>query len=199
MQKYILIQENKIYYNNVTLYQILALRDFANVKKGNLGGFIENENNLSHDGDCWVYRKASVLGNVKVTGNTKVKKGYHLVDNQEIINKLEKQQLKSAKLGGYLGGYFGSFEQMEQEIQEYKERQIEQEKEMKAEFNQEINDLFNKYIDIVGIEDKELINDLQQGGLITAYNLANFCKFLTDLQKSEFFKELSNIDFFGGE
>ena len=70
---------------------------------------------------------------------------------------------------------------------------------MKAEFNQEINDLFNKYIDIVGIEDKELINDLQQGGLITAYNLANFCKFLTDLQKSEFFKELSNIDFFGGE
>ncbi len=70
---------------------------------------------------------------------------------------------------------------------------------MTVEFNQEINNLFNKYIKIVDIEDKELINDLQQGGLITAYNLANFCTFLTDLQKSEFFKELSNIDFFGGK
>ena len=102
-------------------------------------------------------------------------------------------QLKSTKIGGY----FGSFEQMEQEIQEIQERKIEQEKEMTAEFNQEINNLFNKYIDIVEIEDKELINDLQQGGLITAYNLARFCEFLTDLQKSEFFQEVANIDFFG--
>lgn len=193
MQKYVLIKENKIYYNNITLYQIQALRDFGNIKKGNLGGFIENESNLSHDGDCWVFRKASVFGNVKITGDIKVGKGYHFVDNQEVINKLERQQQNSTKTGG---GYFGSFEQMEQEIQEYKERKIEEKKQMKVEFDEEINNLFHKYIKIGEIDNKELINDLQQGDLITAYSLVKLCEFLTDSQRSKFFKELLNIDFF---
>ena len=30
-----------------TLYRIEALKDFGNVKKGDKGGFIENEDNLS--------------------------------------------------------------------------------------------------------------------------------------------------------
>jgi len=72
-----------------------------------------------------------------------------------------------------------------QEIQEYKER--------KKEFDEAINNLVKKYLDIVGIEDKELINSLQQGGLIKVYDLADFCEFLTDSQKSDFFKELTWI------
>ncbi|MBB4077294.1 hypothetical protein GGR08_001625, partial [Bartonella fuyuanensis] len=30
-----------------------ALKDFDDIKAGDLGGFIEKEVNLSHDGNCW--------------------------------------------------------------------------------------------------------------------------------------------------
>ena len=61
-----------------TLYRIKALRDFDNVKKGELGGFIEKEENLSHAGLCWVsenakvYGRAMVRGNAEIYGNAKV-------------------------------------------------------------------------------------------------------------------------------
>ncbi|WP_375617080.1 hypothetical protein [Bartonella sp. AP58NXGY] len=55
------------------LYRIRALRDFADVKAGDLGGYIENESNLSHKGNCWVYDKARVFQNARVSGNAKVK------------------------------------------------------------------------------------------------------------------------------
>ena len=54
------------------LHRIKALRDFGNVKKGNIGGWIENEDNLSHCGDCWVYGDAKVYGNAEVYGEAKV-------------------------------------------------------------------------------------------------------------------------------
>ncbi|MCZ2159199.1 hypothetical protein NPX99_08070 [Bartonella sp. 220] len=57
----------------LTLYRIRALKDFGDVKKGDLGGFIEKESNLSHKGNCWVYDKARVFQNAKVSGNAKVK------------------------------------------------------------------------------------------------------------------------------
>ncbi|CDO48672.1 phage related protein [Bartonella tribocorum] len=55
------------------LYRIRALRDFGDVKAGDLGGYIENESNLSHKGNCWVYDKARVFQNARVSGNAKVK------------------------------------------------------------------------------------------------------------------------------
>ncbi|WP_375612427.1 MULTISPECIES: hypothetical protein [unclassified Bartonella] len=58
---------------DVTLYRIRALRDFGDVKAGDLGGFIEKEDNLSHDGNCWVYDKARVFQNARVYENGKVK------------------------------------------------------------------------------------------------------------------------------
>lgn len=45
------------------LFRIKALVAFGNVEKGELGGFIEKEDNLSHDGDAWVYGNAWVSGN----------------------------------------------------------------------------------------------------------------------------------------
>ena len=49
--------------------RIRALRSFGNVKKGDIGGFIESEKNLSHNGDCWVSGNAWVYGKAKVYGN----------------------------------------------------------------------------------------------------------------------------------
>lgn len=52
-----------------TLHRIRAVRDFGNVKKGDLGGFIESEDNLAHDGTAWVYGNARIYDNAKVYGN----------------------------------------------------------------------------------------------------------------------------------
>lgn len=54
------------------LYQIRALRDLPGVKAGDLGGYIETEDNLSQDGECWVYPHSFIFGNSKIEGNAKV-------------------------------------------------------------------------------------------------------------------------------
>ena len=51
------------------LFRIKALVAFGNVEKGELGGFIEKEDNLSHDGNAWVSGNAQVFGNARVFGN----------------------------------------------------------------------------------------------------------------------------------
>ncbi len=48
------------------LYRIKALRDFGDVKEGDLGGFVEKESNLSQEGTCWVYGEAEVFGDAEV-------------------------------------------------------------------------------------------------------------------------------------
>lgn len=50
-----------------SLKRIVALRDFCDVRKGDTGGLIESEANLSHDGDAWVFGNARVSGNAKVS------------------------------------------------------------------------------------------------------------------------------------
>ena len=68
MKKYRLTEETtKV--GNRTLYRIQALRDFGNVTKGDIGGYIESEKNLSQDGNAWVYVDAWVSGNARVYGN----------------------------------------------------------------------------------------------------------------------------------
>ena len=77
MSKYKLTDNTKIL-NNRTLYQIQAIKDFGNIKSGELGGWIEKEVNLDQYDNCWVYGNAEVYGNAKVYdiaevyGNAKV-------------------------------------------------------------------------------------------------------------------------------
>ena len=54
------------------LFQVVALRDFRSVLKGDKGGYIESEANLSHYGDCWVSGTARVFGKARVSGNAQV-------------------------------------------------------------------------------------------------------------------------------
>ena len=58
--------------SNRKLYRIEALKDFSNVKKGDKGGFVESEENLSQNGDCWIYGNAKVFGNAKIYGYAEV-------------------------------------------------------------------------------------------------------------------------------
>lgn len=72
MEKKYELTEETLAVDGHVLHRIKALRDFGNVKKGNIGGWIENEDNLSHCGDCWVYGYAKVYGNAEVYGYANV-------------------------------------------------------------------------------------------------------------------------------
>lgn len=61
-----------------SLYRIKALKEFENeatgvvIEKGQLGGFVQSEKNLSQDGTCWIDDNARVFNNAKVTDNAYV-------------------------------------------------------------------------------------------------------------------------------
>ena len=73
MKKYELLKDDTKITLGRTLYRIKALRDFGDVIKGDLGGYIESENNLSHCGNAMVYDNAMVYGNAEVRGDAEVK------------------------------------------------------------------------------------------------------------------------------
>ena len=70
-KKYELTSET-VNLNGHILCRIKALRDFSDVKAGDLGGFINLEKNLSHDDNCWVYENAMVYDDVRVFGNARI-------------------------------------------------------------------------------------------------------------------------------
>ena len=70
-KKYILTEETKEVGGRI-LHRIQAVRDFDAVQKGDLGGWVESEENLSHDGNCWVFGDGRVFGNGKIFDNGRV-------------------------------------------------------------------------------------------------------------------------------
>ena len=82
--KYEILKDDFIEFDGRKLYRIKALKDFRNVEKGEIGGYIESKRNLSHEGDAWVSGNARVYGyawvygdawvydNARVSGNAQV-------------------------------------------------------------------------------------------------------------------------------
>ena len=75
---------NHINIGNRILYQIEALKDFGNVKAGDLGGYIESKENLSQYDNAWVYGDAQVLGNAQVFDNARVYGNACVFDNARV-------------------------------------------------------------------------------------------------------------------
>ena len=59
-KKYKLTEESIIYFGK-TLFRIEALKDFGNVNKGDKGGYVQSDENLSQEGDCWISDNNSSL------------------------------------------------------------------------------------------------------------------------------------------
>lgn len=55
--------------STVPVRRVRALEDFGSVSRGDIGGFLEKEENLSHSGNCWVFGDAMVFGNAQVLDN----------------------------------------------------------------------------------------------------------------------------------
>ena len=74
-KKYELTQTTKNFVHmaqEITLYQIRALKSFENIKKGELGGWVESEENLSQEGTSWVSENGKIFGHAEVYGRAKV-------------------------------------------------------------------------------------------------------------------------------
>ncbi|HEM5157618.1 TPA: polymer-forming cytoskeletal protein [Streptococcus suis] len=83
-KKYELVLDDTISFWGWKLFRIRALISFGSVEVGDLGGYIEKEENLSHDGNAWVYGNAKVSGNAKVWGNAEVLGNAKVWGNAEV-------------------------------------------------------------------------------------------------------------------
>ncbi len=82
-KKYILTDETKEWRGR-TLHRIQAIRDFDNVKKGDKGGWVESENNLSHSGNCWIYNEAIAAETSEVFDDALVYGSSLIFDNAQV-------------------------------------------------------------------------------------------------------------------
>ena len=71
-KKYELLKDDYKEVFGIKSYRIRALKDFGDVKKGDVGGYIQNEENLSQKNTCWVYGEAEVWGEARVYGGAEI-------------------------------------------------------------------------------------------------------------------------------
>ena len=69
---------------NIVFHQIKAIKSFGNVKAGDIGGWLEKEENLSNINDAWVYDDAQVSGDVQVFGNAQVSGDARVYDDAQV-------------------------------------------------------------------------------------------------------------------
>ncbi len=87
-QKYELIPLKKShkFYDTGVNYQIRALKDFADIKKGDLGGYVNNEYNLSQKGECWLYGNAKIYSNAMMFNNAEMHDNTILYGNAKMFD-----------------------------------------------------------------------------------------------------------------
>ena len=76
MKKYELLEDTITISGGVKLYRIKACKAFSSGDKtvniGDLGGYVECEDNLSNEGNSWIYDEAKVYGDACVFGDASV-------------------------------------------------------------------------------------------------------------------------------
>lgn len=82
MEKHFELTDETIEVAGNTLHRIRCTRDCKWAKTGDLGGFIEKEDNLS--GDAWVADNAQVFGTARVSGNAWVSDNARVYGNARI-------------------------------------------------------------------------------------------------------------------
>ena len=67
-------------------YEGYLLHKIRRLPDGELGGWIQSENNLSQDGNCWVYENAKVYGDARVYGNAKIDGNAEVYGNAQVYD-----------------------------------------------------------------------------------------------------------------
>ncbi|HEN4430674.1 TPA: hypothetical protein U5Z31_002168, partial [Streptococcus agalactiae] len=87
MKKYELLKDDTIEVAGKTLFRIKALISFKDIRKGEIGGYVEAERNLSQSdnawvtGNAWVCDDACVCDDARVSGNAWVCDDAHVSGN----------------------------------------------------------------------------------------------------------------------
>ena len=71
------------------LFRIKALISFGSVEVGELGGYVEKEDNLAQDGNAWVYGNARVCGDAEVYGDAWVYGNAEVYGNARVCGDAE--------------------------------------------------------------------------------------------------------------
>jgi hypothetical protein len=69
------------------VFRIRAVRDFGDVKSGDYGGLVASEDNLSHDGQAWVYDEAVVDDCAGVSGDAQVRNKARILNRAEVTGR----------------------------------------------------------------------------------------------------------------
>ena len=110
-----------------TLHRIRAVRDFGDVKAGDLGGWIEKESNLSNDGDARVSGDAEVSGNAMVYGNAMVSGNARVSGRKHILwismigsrdDTVTFMRAKDEKIIVAVGCFGGTIDEFEKAVEE---------------------------------------------------------------------------------
>ena len=115
------------------LFRIKALISFGNVEEGELGGYVEKEENLSNDGNAWVYGNAKVYGDAEVYGNTRVSGDAEVYSNARVSGDADYATVhgfgsgyrtttffrtKAGDIGVRCGCFYGTLEEFRAKVKE---------------------------------------------------------------------------------
>ena len=71
----------------IKLFQIKCTKSFKYANEGDLGGYVEKEDNLSQSGDAQVYGNAWVSGDARVSGDAWVSGNARVSGNAQVYGK----------------------------------------------------------------------------------------------------------------
>ena len=88
-KKYELVENDTKIYALRKLYRIKSLISFSCngylIIEGDLGGYIEKEDNLSQDGNCWIFSDSVVFDNARINDNAIIKGHSVVQDNAKVF------------------------------------------------------------------------------------------------------------------
>lgn len=97
------------------LFRIKALISFGNVEEGELGGYVEKEENLSNDGNAWVYGNAEVCGDARVYGNADYATVHGFGSEYRTTTFF---RTKAGDIGVRCGCFYGTLEEFRAKVKE---------------------------------------------------------------------------------
>ena len=87
MVKYELLPSDKTI-NYVSLHRIRALTNFGDVKEGDIGGYVQDRDNLDHNTNAWIYDDAVVMDASFITKDAKIKDTTFVYGTSKIDGKI---------------------------------------------------------------------------------------------------------------
>ena len=97
------------------LFRIKALISFGNVKEGELGGYVEKEENLSNDGNAWVSGDAWVYGDAEVSGDADYATVHGFGSEYRTTTFF---RTKAGDIGVRCGCFYGTLEEFRAKVKE---------------------------------------------------------------------------------